>query len=204
MNKIKAQQLGRAAMEHISATDPEALAWARAIGPETFRNLRFKRFLADYCWVVYASGFSFERLKPFEPRLRQAFKDFEPSALARMRSVKPVLRVFRNERKATCFLKGAHALIDEGFTAFKRRLRQGGVDVLMELPGIAGITKNHLARNIGLKDTAKADIWLERAAKLCDTDVVSLSAYLAEKLDETQGTIDLAIWALGKDKRFKL
>lgn len=203
MDKGKAIALGKAAIGHLELTDPDSLEWARAISPATFKNLRFRKFLEQYCWVVYASGFSYEKLKPFFPRLTVAFKSFDAEALSRMRSIKPALEVFANERKAACFLKGAKAIEREGFSSFKRRLRKGGSDTLTELPGIANITKHHLARNIGLDDTAKPDIWLERAASQCDTDVASLSTFLAEHLGETRGTIDVAIWSLGKDKKLK-
>ena len=55
---------------------------------------------------------------------------------------------------------------------FKGRLAEGGLDVLEELPGIGPVTKRHLAKNIGLEDTAKPDVWLVRCADECGADSV--------------------------------
>jgi len=133
------------------------------------------------------------------PDLKVAFKNFEPGALSRMRSLRTVLDVFGNKRKASNFHEGAKAVIEEGFSRFKARVRQGGPEVLLELPGIGPITRDHLAKNIGLADVAKADIWLERAAATCGCSVFELCAYLSDELGESQHTVDVAIWTLGKD-----
>lgn len=202
MNESLAQDLGQQAIAHLGETSPETLAWARGVSPNTFRNLRLKQFLTDYCWVVYASGFSFAVIENKFPELKTAFKDFDPAALSRMRSTRKVLSVFNNERKASNFLAGAKAVIKEGFSSYKKRLAKGGAETLLELPGIGPITKDHLAKNIGLADVAKADIWLERAAAICGTTVTELTTYLAGHSGESQHTIDVAIWTFGKDGLF--
>jgi hypothetical protein len=203
MNEKRAHLLAQQAIEYLRTAYPEVLAWAENVGPNTFRNLKEKRFLADYCWVVYASGFKFTVIEAIFPALRVAFKDFEPGALSRMRSLAPVLEVFNNERKATSFLAGAKAIHKEGFVAFKRRLRKEGVATLENLPGIGPITKDHLAKNIGLADVAKADIWLERASNMCEAaSVTELTAYLSTRLGVSQHVIDVAIWQYGADGKF--
>jgi hypothetical protein len=155
INKSRAQKLAQAALDHLKETNPDELKRARDMGPATFHNLRLKHFLADYCWVVYASGFKFAIIEAKFPALRSAFKDFEPAALSRMRSIRPVLDVFNNERKAKSFLTGAQTIIRDGFIPFKQRLRQEGAQALETLPGIGPITKDHLAKNIGLADVPK-------------------------------------------------
>lgn len=52
-----------------------------------------------------------------------------------MRSIRPVLEIFNNERKAKAFLEGSKAIDKEGFSNFKKRLRKEGIDMLEELPG---------------------------------------------------------------------
>jgi len=203
MNKTRARLFAQKALQYLQVTYPDTLSWAQSIGPNTFRNLREKQFLYSYCWVIYASGFKVAVIEAKFPHLQEAFKDFEPNALSRMRSIAPVLKVFNNERKAECFLLGAHAIHREGFVPFKRRLRKEGVQALESLPGIGPITKDHLAKNIGFADVAKADIWLERAANLCGAaSVTELTSYLAESLGETQHVIDVAIWQYGADGQF--
>lgn len=199
INKSRAQKLAQAALDHLKETNPDELKRARDMGPATFHNLRLKHFLADYCWGVYASGFKFAIIEAKFPALRSAFKDFEPAALSRMRSIRPVLDVFNNERKAKSFLTGAQTIIRDGFIPFKQRLRQEGAQALETLPGIGPITKDHLAKNIGLADVPKADRWLDRAAELCEGSVPELTSYVANYLGESQHVVDVAIWAYGKD-----
>lgn len=188
-------------MAYFEDNAPDELDWARSVGPDTFRNLRLKVFLRQYCWVVYNSGFKYAIIKAKFPAIKAAFKDFEPERLARMRSIKNVLDVFDSERKARNYLDGAKAVIAEGFPKYKRRLAAEGVDMLMELPGIGPITKNHLAKNIGLADVEKDDRWLNRAAATCGGSAAELATYLSEQLEESRHTIDVAIWTLGKDGR---
>jgi hypothetical protein len=197
INEIRAQQLAQQAFEHLTENYQDTLAWAHNVD---FRNLKLKTFLWNYCWVVYASGFKVAILEERFPSLQIAFKDFDPAALSRMRSIKGVLDVFNNERKANCFLTGAQTVIGEGFSPFKRRLLKEGVQALQELPGIGPITKDHMAKNIGLADVPKADIWLKRAAKFCEaSSVPELTTYISNRCGESQHIVDLAIWTYGKD-----
>jgi len=201
MDTKLANCLGAKAMAHLRDTYPELLKEAREMGPHIWKQLTLKRFLRQYCWVVYASGFRFKIVEAKFPLLKKGFKEFEPEKLRRMRSVAPVLAIFNNARKAQNFLDGAQAVIQEGFAKFKRRIAEGGPQTLMELPGIGPITKDHLAKNIGLADVPKADIWLERAAKICRTSVTDLTPYIATTRGENNHTVDIAIWAFGKDGR---
>jgi hypothetical protein len=202
VNKTLAKLLGKRALAHLEDTDPAALEWARGIGPRTFHNLRLRSFLEQYCWVVYASGFQYSIVEKAFPGLRTAFKNFDPESLRVMRSIQPVLKVFNNRRKAGNFLKGAKAIINEGFAPFKLRLASTGPGMLAELPGIGPITKDHLAKNIGLTDSAKPDRWLERSARLCGADTVAdLTSYISSQLNESQHTVDVAIWTFAKDGR---
>jgi hypothetical protein len=83
INEIRAPKLAQQAFDHLEENDPDMLAWARNVGPTTFRNLRLKTFLWDYCWVVYASGFKVAIIEEKFPSLQKAFKDFDPAALSR-------------------------------------------------------------------------------------------------------------------------
>jgi hypothetical protein len=199
INKSRARQLAQTAPYHLKETNPDELERARNTGPATFHTLKLKHFLAEYCWVVCASGFKFAIIEAKFPALQSAFKDFDPAALSRMRSIRPVLGVFNNGRKAKSFLTGAQTIIRDGFIPFKQRLRKEGAQALETLPGIGPITKDHLAKNIGLADVPKADRWLDRAAELCEASVPELTSYVANHLGESQHVIDVAIWTYGKD-----
>jgi hypothetical protein len=116
-----------------------------------------------------------------------------------MKSLKPALAVFNNERKASSFLKGSKLVAREGFSAFKKRLQIEGVDMLEKLPGIGPITKYHLAKNIGLVDEAKPDIWLVRTADACSSTVEELVAFLSEKYSMSRHAVDVILWRHGAD-----
>jgi hypothetical protein len=202
MNEPLAATLAHSALEYLQARYPKTWARAHRIGPKTFHHMKARRFLAEYCQVVYASGFRAKVLQTKFPALRQAFRNFDPMALAQMDSIEPVLSVFKHRHKARCFLAGAKAIADEGFGPFKHRLRREGLDVLEELPGLGPITKFHLAKNIGLADLPKPDIWLERVAKLCEAEsVFELVAYMAQVTGESQHVVDVAVWRYAADGR---
>ena len=74
-------------------------------------------------------------------------------------------------------------------------MKQEGIDALARLPGIGEVTKKHLAKNVGLIDTAKDDVWLTRLARMFRAaSVDALVSYLAEEFGESQHTIDLVMW----------
>lgn len=199
MNRTKASRMFEEAKHYCDEYYPDELEWANGINAETFKNLRSKRFLTEYCWVIYASGFKVSTVEAIFPDLRKAFKGFDIRALSRMKSIKPALRVFNNERRADSFVKGSKAIAAEGFSVFKKRLKQEGVDMLEKLPGIGPITKYHLAKNIGLVDEAKPDIWLERAAEACNASVNELVEFLSDKYDMSRHAVDVVLWRYGAD-----
>jgi hypothetical protein len=200
MNEPLAASLAHAALEYLQAHYLKTWARAHRTSPKTFHHMKARRFLAEYCQVVYASGFRAKVLQAKFPALKRAFRNFDPKALAQMDSIEPVLSVFKHRHKARGFLAGAKAIAVEGFGAFKRRLRREGLDVLEELPGLGPITKFHLAKNIGLADLPKPDIWLERAARLCEAEnVFELVAYMAQITGESQHVVDVAVWRYAVD-----
>ena len=173
----------------------EELEWARRINETTFKNIKSKAFLAEYCWVVYVSGFKVSIVEEKFPLLKSAFKEFDLQALSRMRSLTQALKVVNHKGKAEGFLEGAKKIHKEGFVNFKNRLRKDGIGVLCELPFIADITKKHLAKNIGFKDVAKDDIWLERIKELTSAkNVEELTSHLSKQYGESEHVIDVVLW----------
>ena len=200
LNEKKCRSLWESALAHLIQHEPNVLEWARGLKENAFITLRAKSFLRQYCFVVYASGFRYHTIKARFPDLAEAFHGFDLERLTRMRSLQSVLKVFGNERKASNFLDGAKAISNEGFSAFKKRLALGGPNVLEELPGIGPITKNHLAKNIGLADVAKADVWLVRAADVCGAgSVPELVDFLHHQSGESRHVIDVVLWTYGRD-----
>ncbi|MFH1825286.1 MAG: hypothetical protein ABH873_08720 [Candidatus Firestonebacteria bacterium] len=204
MNKKKAQKMFKAALTYCEKNHKSELECARNINPDTFKNLTVKEFLEEYCWVVYTSNFKVKTIEALFPRLQKAFLNFDLAALAQMRSLTAVLTVFKNKIKANCFFKGSKAIAAEGFSTFKRRLEKQGINILEELPGIGPITKCLLARNIGLADVEKRDIWLKRASKACNASVSEFVTFLSKHNKEKRGVVDVVIWRYGAEKKFGL
>jgi hypothetical protein len=200
VNYDKARRLYQHALEYASQNRPSELAWGRSVTPDTLENMTADQFLTEYCWVVYASGFRVSVIEKKFDQLKAAFQDFDIEKLAEMQSVEPVLTIFNNVRKANGFLRGAKQIHREGFSNFKKRLQQDGMKVLRGLPYIGEVTQKHLAKNIGLQDVPKDDVWLVRLTEKCDAaSVEELTSYLAREFDETQHTVDLVLWRFCAD-----
>jgi hypothetical protein len=204
VNYDKAKRLYQHALEYASQNHPDELAWGRSVTPNTLENMTAGQFLTEYCWVVYASGFRVSVIEKKFDQLKAAFQGFDIEKLAKMESTEPVLAIFNNVRKANGFLEGAKQIHKQGFSNFKKRLQQDGMKVLRELPYIGEVTQKHLAKNIGLLDVPKDDIWLVRLREKCNAaSVEELTSYLAREFDETQHTVDLVLWRFCADSGWK-
>ena len=188
IDKEKGEKLFFTALSYCQKYHPDELEWARGVNEETFKNMKSKEFLRNYCWVVYTGKSNIGEFEQYFTDLETALKDFDITALRKMRSIKPVLNAFDDwsdcsdcgdacdqyEEKTKCFLAGAKMIADEGFETYKKRLEEEGINALEELldmnwdrSDIARDTKSRLARNIGLTDTIEPDEWLKRAASEC-------------------------------------
>lgn len=190
MNKEKARELFEAALDAVG----DGADWADIDREKTWNDLDEREFLGQYCWVVFASGFRVSILEKHFEKISEVFQDFEPAAVAGMKPVKVENLPIRNKSKADGFLKGAKMIHEEGWKNFKARAAAGGTDVLTELPYIGEKTKDHLAKNIGLEDTAKADVHLERCAEECSATVEELVSFLADEYEMTKHLVDAVLW----------
>ena len=192
------------AWEYVENNWPEDIEITLDTSPITFDKLSSEEFIAEYCWVVYCSGFKVSTVEKYFPAIKKAFKGFDLKKINDMKSLEPVLEVFANKQRANGFLKGVKAIYKEGWPNFKKRLGKGGMTVLKELPMIGDITKNHLAKNIGLADVAKDDVWLVRLRDEFEANSVSvLVKYLAERFDISLHTVDIVLWRFCSEKRWR-
>ena len=169
--------------------------WADIDRTKTWQKLDEQTFLAEYCWVVFAAGFRVSILEERFGELREAFKQFEPKAIARMRRLRLETLPIRHKNKAEGFMKGAKLVHKAGWSNFKARLEEEGMDALKVLPWIKDVTKYHLAKNIGLADVAKPDVHLRWCAEHCAAESVDeLVAYLAHKFQATEHKVDAVLW----------
>ena len=190
MQKNKARKLFEAALDAIG----DQADWADIDQEEQWNSLDEQTFLIEYCWVVFASGFQVSILQKHFENIRKVFQDFKPAKVARMKPVKVDNLPIRNKSKADGFLKGAKMVHKEGWKNFKARVDAEGSDVLTELPYIGKITKLHLAKNIGLEDTAKPDVHLVRCAEECSATVEELVSFLADEYEMTKHKVDAVLW----------
>lgn len=182
MNKTKARRLFEAAYKKYEKKN--------APQPKNWNRLDEKAFLEVYCGVVFASGFKASTVDDTFAAMKKAFKNFDPAALARMRSVPMAKLPIKNTQRATNFTEGTKKVHREGWKDFKRRLKAEGMEMLAELDGIGNITKYHLAKDIGLIDTAKPDRILRWYAQQCSTDVETLVAFLSETYNKKKYRVD--------------
>jgi hypothetical protein len=192
------------ALRYVRREYPGSMAWARKLRTKTFLRMKSTTFLPEYVWVVYASGFRVAVVQSKFPALRKAFADFNLKRLARMRNPRAALRIIANKRKAGCVLRGAQAITAEGFAQFKRRILQEGAPALVALPGIGPITKDHLARNIGLASVAKDDLHIQRVRRLfrCNNKD-TFARHLASRFGHPERLVDLVIWQYCADRAWR-
>ena len=188
VKKQKAKRMFKAAREVV----PEP-----TYTPHDFNSLKSTSFLAQYCHVVFASGFNATVAADHAKALAKSFKGFKLADLAQMRAVNardlgrfPI----KNLRKINGFLNGAKAIAEEGYGKFRARVQEGGKEVLMELPYIGRVTVKHLAMITGVEDTAKDDVWLVRCANECSTNVSALVEFLASEFDLKRWEVDCILW----------
>lgn len=186
MKKAKARRLFENACKAVGEKVPP---------PKNWQLLDEKTFLEVYCGVVFAANFKADIVDAKLPELKKVFKEFDPDALARMKSVPTAKLPIKHPRKAAAFLQGAKQVHREGWKNFrerieKKRSKKEQLKILDELPWIGDVTKYHLAKDTGLVDTAKPDIWLTRCAEDCSTDVCTLVTFLSEVYNKTHYEVD--------------
>ena len=140
----------------------------------------FDTFLAEYAYVVVASGFKAE----FAARV-------VPSLLSRLPDLDAMRELFKNKAKTAAIVEVA---------AMRPRWAElrasfATPDDLMVLPRIGPVVKFHLARNIGLKACVKPDVHMvSYAAKMGWNDPVEMIETLAASHNINPGVLDFCFW----------
>lgn len=135
-------------------------------------------FFSEYCWVALHAGLTTEGTR----KIYDAFwnnGDFNFAAIT-------------NESKHDA-IKYMHNHLDSCFHHYKNSKNK--LKYLESLKWIGPITKNHLARNLGLLQYAKSDRHLLRIASLFHyKDAQELCDLIAKDSDDEPGVIDLVLW----------
>ncbi len=200
MHQLKSEKFFVEALKYEEENWPAELRRIRNLSPDTFRRIDSREFFGAYVFVVYGAGMNWEVNEKQHPRLKKAFMDCDIKKVSEMEPLAPVFAVNRNDQKAKSVVKGAEMISEEGFENFKRRVSEQGPDALSRLPGLGPITKDHLARNIGLASVSKNDIWIQRLVSLFEAKThTELADHLANRFKEKPGTVDVILWRFCRD-----
>ena len=147
-------------------------------------------FVQRYCWVVFAAALKNAVLENHVKALSKAFHYFDLGAIRAMDMINVSQLPIRDHRKANALLEGCRRIVLKGYGSFKTRLNQRGLDMLEELPAIEPANRRHLAKQIGLMDTAKPDVWLIRCASAYSATVDELVDCLCADFSLPKGEIE--------------
>lgn len=190
MKKKRARRMLKTAREYVGDD---------VFTPPDFSEVKLKRFLRTYLWVIYVSGFRNAVVRQHFHDLRGAFYNCDLDAIAAIDSIDASVLPIRNPRKANAFVGGCRMIRAEGWKRFKRRLSRGGRAVLQELPWMGPATSQHMALVLGLEDTEKCDTWLKQCATACSASVPELVTYLSRKYGLTRQQVDNYLWKYCSD-----
>lgn len=190
MKKKRARRMLEAALEYVGDD---------VFTPHDFAEVKLKRFLRTYLWVIYVSGFRNAVVERYFRDLTEAFHNFDLDAIAAIDSITADALPIRNQRKADAFIQGCRMIRAEGWRRFKRRVSRGGRAALRELPWMGPATSQHMALVLGLEDTEKCDTWLKQCATACSASVTELVSYLSREYGLTRQQVDNYLWKYCSD-----
>ena len=172
-----------------------------------FEDITLELFFREYIWCVMVSGFNAKvvsriydnLIAVYQPLFTHAIlSDHEtiPSIMDRVRI--RALEYCNNKRKVDAIFKMADILHNAGGEDNWDNFKLSNLntpDKLQLLPFIGPITKNHLARNIGILDVVKEDLHLVRIGKHWGFNSgLELCKKIKEQYDLPLGIIDLIFW----------
>jgi len=154
----------------------EEIEWQKNV---KFENMTAGDLFLEYCWVVISSGMKNQVARLINERFHDGFPNWKAIGhLGKRKGMQELWRTF-----PTHFDKLKQLTSDEA-----------RVNYLETLPWIGGITKYHLAKNLGM-DVAKPDRHLIRVAAWYGyNDVQDLCIHLSQATGDRISVVDLIIW----------
>ena len=192
MDRTKAKQMLETARKHVGDD---------VFIPMNFEDADLKAFLRQYLWVIYVSGFRNAVVEKHFDGLRAGFHDLDLDRIVALDGIDARTLPIRNQRKADAFLKGCRLIHDEGWHAFKERLRRRGRAALRELPWMGQATERHMALALGIEDTEKPDTWIIRCAAKCSGTVDQMVTFLSSEYGLTRQRVDAYLWQYCRDNQ---
>ncbi|MDE0622185.1 MAG: hypothetical protein OXH83_10975 [Bryobacterales bacterium] len=185
MDRVKAKQMLKTAREYVGDD---------VFSPMEFEKVELEDFLRQYLWVIYVSGFRNAVVEKYIGGLRTAFCDLDLDRIVAMDGIDAQTLPIRNQRKADAFLRGCRMIHDEGWPAFKERLRSRRREALRELPWMGQATSRHMALALGIEDTEKPDTWIKQCAAKCSGTVDQMVTFLSKEFELTRQEVDAYLW----------
>lgn len=156
-----------------------------------------ERFLAEYTWVIMASGFNASVVYSRFQSISSTLSQFDPEKV-QSGIVSKGCKIINNKPKWTAILLCARLMASLGWAQFREKYL-ASVETMAELPRIGPTVKYHLARNLGY-DVVKPDLHLVRAADHFGMDPYSMCASILGATSDWNrgpvriGQVDYAIW----------
>ncbi|MDR0423039.1 MAG: hypothetical protein LBH46_00430 [Rickettsiales bacterium] len=160
-----------------------------------------REFAEEVIYVILASGFRQKTAKGIFDKIREYLdKDYDF-----------LIKIFNNKNKINAIIDIWHNKEEKTKEFYSLKTDEDKLDFLGKLKHIGNITKNHLARNLGI-NLVKYDIWIQRLAVglygkkyfdkidngnlkpeiriLCD----KMFFELEQETKEKRGYIDVVLW----------
>lgn len=188
------------ALDHLRATEPDPEGLLAQWRTETPQSRSDQDLLAEYGWVVVSCGMTAHVTQKLWPRLTEAFRHWEPAAVA----ARPVdvrvaaLNVLKHPRKLGAILDYAGDLArTPGEMARLANLPVKEVlAYLQTLPWVGANSRYHLARNLGWDVVVRTGP-VPRVAAYLLTTPEELVERTAQEVGERIRTVDLVLWNWG-------
>jgi len=136
-------------------------------------------FVLQFIWVVCNSGMKNQIAEKIYKRILEAICDH-----------RDISEVFGHKGKVSAI----KSIIKNQKDLFKKyQDSKNKIEYCESLPWIGGITKYHLAKNLG-EDCIKPDRHLVRIAKQYNIDPFEMCKKLSERIGDKLSTVDLVIW----------
>jgi hypothetical protein len=172
--------------------------WIEPVEKHDLEKLTAQEFLAAYAWAVYVSAFKARTVGKKWDALKKAWRGFDPQ-LMNDQSREEALKVIAHEKKANAILSVARLIVKTTWPKFKSQYCYNA-DSLGPLPWMGVANRRLVAKNLGLEDVGKADIWLRRVADKFDFENVDdMLTFISNTVGDSPSVADLYLWAFLSD-----
>lgn len=176
------------------------------------------RFLREYLWCVYVSGFSAKTISKKYDRLLQLhqietlngeYVKISPENILTGDSLESVFDFFKNKTKGNAIQTVRAMILNETWSVFSKRIWRHATfketnlvfspepKRLEVLPMIGPALSCHLARNLGNMNVCKPDVHLKRLAQKYNYD--SVERLCKAVSGDDLGKVDLILWLASID-----